>query len=133
MATWMELVDLVRSSYEIDDESPDMIKMVFSTGEAGDLRSQLVFLWRQTLMEGTEEWVQIESPFAQVGSVDLRQALQEVGRIVCGGAAIQDDLVVIRHSVPLTNLDLNEFERPLHLVTTTADDLEKKLVGGDTY
>ncbi|HEX5495838.1 MAG TPA: hypothetical protein VFX70_14805 [Mycobacteriales bacterium] len=130
MASWPELVGYVRSNYKIADESPNMIKMIFNTE---GLRSQIVFLWRQQLMNGTEEWVQIESPFGDAGSVDLGQALREVGDVVCGGAAVTDDVVLLRHSVPLANLDINEFERPLILVTATADKLEKTLVGGDTY
>lgn len=130
MASWPELVNYVRSNYKVADAKPDMIKMIFSTG---GLRSQVVLLWRQRLMDGAEEWVQIESPVGPVDGMDLRRVLQEVGDMVCGGAAIVGDLLLIRHSVPLANLDINEFERPLDLVTLTADELEKKLVGGDTY
>lgn len=130
MASWSELVSYVRSNYKVADEAPNGIKMIFNTG---GLRSQVVFLWRQVLMNGSEEWVQIESPFGGVGSMDLRRALEAVGGKVCGGAAVDGDLVLLRHSVPLANLDINEFERPLALVTTTADELEKTLVGGDAY
>ncbi len=42
-------------------------------------------------------------------------------------------LLTIRHSVPLLNLNINEFERPLALVTTTADRFERELTGGDRY
>ncbi|SRR6266496_2054198 len=130
MATWSDLVGYVRSNYKVSDERPGMVKMVFETE---NLRSQVVLLWHHTLMDGNEEWLQIESPFAQLGSVNLQQALEEVGRTVCGGAAVVFDLVTIRHAVPLANLNINEFERPLTLVTTTADYLEQKLIGGDKY
>jgi hypothetical protein len=130
MATWSDLAGYVRSNYKIADENSRMIKMVFETG---NLRSQLVFLWRQSLMDGGEEWVQIESPIAEVGSLNPRQVLEEVGNVVCGGAAVVDGHVVLRHAVPLLNLNVNEFERPLILVTSTADHLEHKLVGSDKY
>jgi transposase-like protein len=130
MASWSELVEFVRSNHKIADEKPDSIKLIFNTG---GLRSQLVFLWRQQLMNGSEEWVQIESPVGSVDAVDPRRVLEEVGRMVCGGAAIEGDLVLVRHSVPLVNLDINEFERPLMLVTSSADALEQKLVGADTF
>jgi hypothetical protein len=130
MATWSDLVGYVRANYRVAEEKPNMLQMVFDTG---NLRSQLVFLWRQTLMGGEEEWVQIESPFAKVGSVDLQRALEEVGGVVCGGAAIDSGHLLIRHAVPLGNLNINEFERPLHLVTTTADHLERELDGSDRY
>jgi hypothetical protein len=130
MATWKDLAGYVRANYKVSDESPTSMKLVFDTG---NLRSQLVMLWYMTLGEGGEEWLQIESPFAEVGRVDLRNALEEVGRIVCGGLALIGDVVTIRHAVPLANLNINEFERPLALVTNTADRLEAKLAGGDQF
>jgi hypothetical protein len=130
MATWYDVVDYVRSNYKIADEKSNMVKLLFNTD---GLRSQVVFLWRNVLLDGEEEWLQIESPFAQLGSANLQRALEEVGRVVCGGAAVTGDHLTIRHAVPLANVDINEFERPLILVTTTADRLEKQLVGGDRY
>jgi hypothetical protein len=130
MASWIELKDYVRANYKIADEQPNMVKMIFQTG---GLRSQLVLLVRQALMDGAEEWVRIESPFGEADKVDLRRALQQVGETVCGGAGMVGDVLTIRHAVPLINLDINEFERPLHLVTSTADRLERELVGGDAF
>ena len=130
MATWADLASYVRANYKISEERPDRIKLVF---DLGDMRSQLVVLWRLTLANDTEEWVQIESPIGDVNSVDVARALKQVSSTVCGGLAQFGDLVTFRHSVPLLNLNINEFERPLLLVTATADDLERSLVGGDSY
>jgi hypothetical protein len=41
--------------------------------------------------------------------------------------------LIYRHAVPLANLDVNEFERPLELVTLAADRLEHSISGGDVY
>jgi hypothetical protein len=120
----------VHSNYKIADERPNLIKLIFDTG---DLRSQIVLLTRETLMDGEEEWVTISSPVAALGSLNLEEFLREVGDIVCGGAALEGDVLVIKHAAPLVNLDVNEFERPLRLVTMTADALEKKFVGSDKY
>jgi hypothetical protein len=130
MASWTELTEYVRANYKIADEKPNLLKMIFRTD---GLRSQVVFLMRDTLMDGVEEWVRIESPFADSDKVDLRRALEQIGQTVCGGAGMVGDVVTFRHAVPLVNLDVNEFERPLHLVITTADRLERELVGGDEY
>jgi hypothetical protein len=130
MATWADLTSYVRSRYKISEERPNLIKLVFETG---NLRSQAVLLWHLTLSDGAEEWVQIESSFGELGSVNLAQALQEIGDTVCGGMAVMGDLVTFRHAVPLLNLNINEFERPLALVTSTADHLEHILTGGDRY
>jgi 5-carboxymethyl-2-hydroxymuconate isomerase len=127
MATWADLTSYVRSRYKISEERPNLIKLVFETG---NLRSQAVLLWHLTLSDGAEEWVQIESSFGELGSVNLAQALQEIGNTVCGGMAVMGDLVTFRHAVPLLNLNINEFERPLALVTSTADHLEHILTAG---
>jgi hypothetical protein len=130
MTTWQELTGYVRANYKIADEQPEMMKIIFETE---GLRSQVVLLARQVLMDGAEEWLQIMSPFADVQTVDLKKALADVGNVVCGGAALIENLLFIRHAVPLLNLNINEFERPLLLVTVTADRLERELVGGDKY
>jgi hypothetical protein len=129
MASWNDLSAYVHRTYKIADENDNMIKLVFETG---NLRSQVVVLWHLTLAGG-EEWVQIESPFAELGSVNLGQALQHVGQTVCGGMALLGNMVTFRHSLPLDNLNINEFESPLILVTKTADELENALVGGDKF
>jgi hypothetical protein len=130
MTTWNSLAEYVRSHYRITDEGPNTIKLIFETG---DLRSQVVFLWRQLLLDGTEEWLQIESPVGRVDSMNLRAVLDEVGAMVCGGAAVMDGVLFIRQAMPIANLDINELERPLRLVTTSADVLERKFVGGDEF
>jgi len=130
MTTWNDLTLFVKNKYKISDEQPNMIKLIFETG---GMRSQVVILWHMTLANGSEEWVQIESPFGELGSIDLAQALQAVGNTVCGGMALFGNMVTFRHSLPLENLNINEFESPLALVTTTADQFEKTLVGGDKF
>ena len=131
MATWTDLLAYVRSHYTVAEEEAGWIKMIFDVGE---LRSQVVFLQRHALMDGAEEWLVIESPFGELGEVDLPRVLGEVGQTVVGGMAlVAGHILTVRHAVPLENLNINEFERPLALVTTTADRLERNFVGGDEY
>lgn len=112
MARWSDLVNYVRSNYKIADEGNGMLKLVFGLG---DNRSQIVFLWHQMLQDRTEEWVQIESPFAEIGQVSLHKALEAAGNKVCGGAIASGNHLFFRHAVPLADMSLNEFERPLNL------------------
>ncbi|HKD97744.1 MAG TPA: hypothetical protein VKB69_09090 [Micromonosporaceae bacterium] len=130
MATWADVVGYVHSNYRVSDERPNMIKLVF---EVGGLRTQVVFVWHLALMDGTEEWIQIESPFGELGQVDVAAALQKVSETVCGGLALYNNTVTFRHAVPLANMNINEFERPLTLVTSTADQFERSLTGGDQF
>jgi hypothetical protein len=130
MTTWSTLTEYVRSHYKVSDEEPSSMKLVF---DLGDMRSQVVFLWRMSLLDGEEDWVQIESPFGRLDSINLRAAIDSMGKTVCGGIASWRELVTVRHSMPLLNLDINEFVRPLILVTSTADRLERQFQGGDEF
>lgn len=130
MATWSALTEYVRANYKISEETPNSLKLIF---DLGNLRSQVVFLWRMSLLDNTEEWVQIESPFGRLGSVDLNGAVRALDETVCGGIGVMGEFVTVRHAAPLLNLDINELERPLVLVTAMADNLERQFQGGDDF
>jgi hypothetical protein len=130
MATWQQLKQYVYEKYVVSDDIAVGLKLEF---EGLGNRTQLVFITHQQLMEGAEDWVTIESPVGRMEQVDIDRALVEAGKLVCGGlgAALADPtILVLRHAVPLENLDLNEFERPLQLVIGTADAFEFELTGG---
>jgi len=52
MANWASLVDYVNRNYKIADQNDTMVKLIFNTG---DLRSQVIFVWKSSLMNGAEE------------------------------------------------------------------------------
>lgn len=131
MATWDQLRSYIHANYKATDVSPRAIEMVFSTS-AG--RSQVTYV---TSLEGPngEHWASIDSAIGREDSIDLRQALRLVEDVVCGGLAHLlvrgEDLVSIRHAVPLEHLDAPEFDGPLHMVSGAADEFERLLTGGD--
>lgn len=138
MATWNDLKTYIRNNYKVADERENAIKLIF---DVGGLRSQVVLIWHVPLQGSNDDWIQIESPIGELGQIDLAAALHHVGGTVVGGLAlaVSDNpsgpppLVTFRHSVPLDDLSINEFEAPLALVTSTADRLEQALTGGDTF
>jgi hypothetical protein len=137
VATWAELVGFIRHEYEIIGDEPDEVRILvrYRTDEDDEQsgRSQMVVVARE-ILDRREEWVQIASPFAHVHEVDLRAVLEEVGNTtVVGGVAILGDYVVLRHSLPLINLDINEFVDPLELVTGSAEMLERQFIGRDNF
>jgi hypothetical protein len=86
------------------------------------------------ILDQREDWVQIATPFARHEEVDLLEVLTEVGEaIVVGGLAVMGEHVVLRHSLPLINLDINEFTDPLELVAGAAELLEQQFTGRDDY
>ncbi|SHF03930.1 type III secretion system chaperone family protein [Streptoalloteichus hindustanus] len=130
MASWDDLVRFVYEEYTVVAATEGEVRVLV---EFEDERSQLVVLSREVL-DRRHEWVQIASPCGLVANVDLVGLLEEIGSAtVAGGAAIMGDHVVVRHSLPLENLDLNEFVDPMSLVAGTADQLEEQFAGGDAF
>ncbi|GAA3875568.1 hypothetical protein GCM10022243_45610 [Saccharothrix violaceirubra] len=135
MATWGDLAEYVRQTYEVISQGQDEIRILFDFEhfDEDDERTQVVILAREVL-DKQHEWVQIASPVGLAARVDLRALLVEVGEssIACG-AAIMGDHVVLRHSLPLADLDIHEFVDPLTLLAGTADRIEEQFFGGDDY
>lgn len=133
MATWGDLVAYVRQEYRVVRDEPDeiRIRLLFGDGITTEQRGQVMVIAHE-ILDQREDWVQIATPFARHDEVDLLDVLTEVGEtIVVGGLAVMGEHLVLRHSLPLVNLDINEFIDPLTLVADTADRLEEKFVGGD--
>ena len=130
MATWEDLLAFIRTEYRIVEDTGDEVRVMV---EYEDGRSQVIVLCREVL-DNREEWVQVASVCGLVRDVDLQRLLAEIGEtsVVCG-AVIMGEHVVLRHSLPLENLDINEFTDPLTFVADTADQLEEIFFGGDGY
>jgi hypothetical protein len=131
MATWADLIQFIRTEYEVVSRTEDEIRIEF-TWEDED-RSQVMIISREVL-DRKYEWVQILTPMGLVKDVDLHRVMASIGEgSMIGGAAIMGDHVILRHSLPLENLDINEFVDPLTLIAGTADNLESEFWGGDDY
>ncbi|HVW43149.1 MAG TPA: hypothetical protein VHC18_17555 [Amycolatopsis sp.] len=135
MATWRELQTFIRQTYRVTRDEPEeiRIRLRFRRDDDEEERTQMVVIAREVL-DKREEWVQIATPFARVDDVDLRGVLDEIGHTtVVGGAVIMGDWLVLRHALPLLNLDINEFTDPLELVTAAAETLEEQITGRDDF
>jgi hypothetical protein len=135
MAAWRDLVRFIELEYDVTRREPDEVRVRLHYGgedvDDGE-RTQIVVVSREDV-EG-EEWVQIATPFARADAVDLTGVLTEIGATtVVGGAVIMGDYLVLRHSLPLVNLDINEFTEPLELIAGSAELLEEQFTGNDDY
>lgn len=130
MATWGDLVAFIRSEYKIIEDRGEELRILV---EYEDRRSQVIIICREVL-DQREEWVQVASVCGRADAVDLHQLLKELGEtsVVCG-VVIMGEHVVLRHALPLENLDINEFTDPLTFVADTADHLEEVFFGGDGW
>jgi hypothetical protein len=136
LADWGDLVTYIRHTYDVIRYEPDQvrIRVSFAKDEDDGLGRRQIMVVAHEILDGKEDWVQIATPFARVEQVDLREVLTEVGdTIVVGGVALMGEYVVLRHSLPLINLDINEFADPLDLVASGAEQLERRFTGRDDY
>jgi S1-C subfamily serine protease len=135
MAAWPELVRFIELEYDVTRREPDEIRVRVHYGGQDvddDERTQIAVVAREDV-DG-QEWVQIATPFARADDVDVAAVLSEIGATtVVGGAVIMGDYLVLRHSLPLENLDINEFVEPLELVAGSAELLEEMFTGDDDY
>ena len=136
MADWGDLVAYIRHSYDVIQYKPDEVRIRVSFGSDEDdlLGRRQIMVVAHEILDQREDWVQIATPFARVEQVDLREVLTEAGNTtVVGGVVLMGDYVVLRHSLPLINLDINEFTDPLDLVASGAEQLERRFTGRDDY
>ncbi|AIJ25324.1 MULTISPECIES: hypothetical protein [Amycolatopsis] len=135
MTSWRDLATFIRQQYKVVRDEPDelRIRIRFQSDPEEEERTQIVVIAREVL-DRRDEWIQIATPFARVDEVDVVGVLAEVGHTtVVGGVVVMGEYLVLRHSLPLANLDINEFVDPLALVTSSAELLEEQLTGRDDY
>jgi hypothetical protein len=127
MASWADLRQYIQANYKISEDQDTMLHMVFNSRDG---RSQIVTV-SYARLNNEEDWVKVDSPIGKFDEVNLSEAVRRAGGLTCGAISSIGDWVTLRDSFPLENLDINEFEAPLGLITGTADELERDLVGGD--
>jgi hypothetical protein len=136
VADWGDLVAYIRQSYDVIRYEPDQVRIRVSFADDEDdlLGRRQIMVVAHEILDQREDWVQIATPFARIEQVDLQEVLTEVGdTIVVGGVVLMGDYVVLRHSLPLIHLDINEFTDPLELVASAAEQLERRFTGRDDY
>ncbi|GBU26766.1 hypothetical protein R84B8_00278 [Treponema sp. R8-4-B8] len=127
MASWDQVKNFIRSNYKVQNDEGDFFKMVF---DLSNDRTQMVFVQKvQTKQNGI--WIQISSPVGIIGQEKMNKALETLNDKVCGGLVKIGDKHFVRHCMPIDDMSLDEFAVPLTFITSSADDLEKKFVGGD--
>ncbi len=129
MATWTDLINYVRTRYEVLEQTDTWLRFRLPTeGE----RTQQVSVHHVPDADG-HEWIEISSPVGWADQIDLRRLLELAGTSVVGGAAVVDGVALFRHGVPLEDMSLLEFERPFQLVVARADEFERQLTGADRF
>jgi hypothetical protein len=129
MATWETLRQYIASNYVIAAQDPMSVRLVFDLGNG---RSQNVMVVGH--MEAGYEYVVIWTLVCHESQISLRDALLRNMHMPVGHLAMAENgAVVLRHTAPLKDLDIDEFEVPLRAVTQAGDMLEAQYTMVDQY
>lgn len=129
MTNWQVLRDHIKANYVLKDDAADVVATVVDL-DAG--RKQAVYIRR--LFLGEAEWAEISTPVCVESDIPAREALERNSELVVGGLALlRSGTVMYRHSFPLKDLDIDEFEIPFRVIASEGDRLEQELTGLDTF
>lgn len=129
MATWETLRNHIKSNYKVSKDELTILSLEFNVGGG---RTQVVVVAKEML--GDYEWAQIGTPVCTEADLNPRDALLRNWGFVVGALAMMDNGTIwFRHSLPLKDLDVDEFEVPFHLIVTFGDALEQELTGADKF
>lgn len=130
MSIWAGVINFVRTRYEVLEERDGWLRFRVDTGNG---RVQQVSVHHLPDHDGAE-WVEISSPVGWADKIDLRRLLELAGGEAVGGAAVVDGVALLKHTIPLVDLNLrNEFEHPLNSLVARADAFEHELTRADEF
>ncbi len=129
MATWIDLIDFVRTRYEVLEQTDSWVRFNLPTK---DDRTQQVSVHHVVGPDG-HRWISISSPVGWADKIDLRRLLELAGTSVVGGAAVVDGVALFQHAVPLDEVSVLDLDRPFRLVMERADEYEHELTGDDQF
>ena len=130
MTIWTDVINYVRVRYEVLEDRGEWLRFRLDT--AGG-RSQQVTVHHLPDADGAE-WAEISSAVGWADKIDLRRLLDLAGSSTVGGAAVVDGVALIKHTVPLLSMQIqDEFERPLRAVAAKADAFERELSQSDEF
>ena len=130
MTIWTDVINYVRVRYEILEERGEWLR--FRLDMPGG-RGQQVTVHHLPDHDGAE-WAEISSAVGWADKIDLRRLLELAGSSSVGGAAVVDGVALIKHTVPLFSMQIQEeFERPLRSIATKADAFERELSQSDEF
>ena len=125
MPTWAEVQEYARSKYKLADDRENSFKLVF---EYETRRLQAVIISKFEAMN--REWCDFASAACKLNQMAPEVALRKNYQFAVGGRALDGDIYIVRYSVHMGTMDIEEFELPLHVVANTADKLEQEFAGG---
>ena len=129
MATWNDLRQYIYSQYQVTQEAPGVIRLMFSLGNG---RTQNVLVSGK--QAGAFEYFVIWTPICHESQISARDAMVRNATMSIGALGLMPDgTVILRWSAPLKDLDPDEFDVPLKGLVMAGDMLEQEFTGADRF
>mgnify|MGYP000361717694 CR=1 FL=1 len=128
MPSWPEIQEYARSKYKLAEDNENSFKLVF---EYQTKRLQAVIISKFEAIN--REWCDFASACAKIDQLNPEVALRKNLQFAVGALALDRDIYVIRYTVQMATMDMEEFELPLHVVASTADKIEQEFTAGDQF
>jgi hypothetical protein len=129
MATWESLRQYIYSRYQVMEEQPGVLRMMFDVGGG---RTQNVLVSGKNV--GAFEYMVIWTPICHESQISARDALVRNANMPIGSLGLAPDgTIILRHSAPLKDLEPDEFDVPLQAITQGGDMLERELAVADRF
>lgn len=128
MATWVDIQQHLRSRYKLAVDEENLAALDFEC-EGG--RAQRILISSFPAMG--KKWVLFRSRVCEQSRLNPVEALRKNSDFAVGFLAISENHYEIVYTAQLNTLDIDELELPLHVLSETADRLEKELTGSDRW
>lgn len=123
MATWAEVQEQVRRSFQLDRDDADEFALTI-TRQSGGAREQRVMIRRYTAWD--REMIEFRSAFGELGDLDPVALLAESLHLPLGGIALHGRFLVIVHRECLDPMTVEGVLFLLSRISLVADELEEK-------
>lgn len=134
MATYREFEAFVKANYPVRKNPKDAPKgfMCLEVPCPND-RSHVVFVHPGAKIDKFGEFADVVAMFGSLSGSKLDKALEAAMAMPLGGLVKIHDVLALRHSIPLADIDESEIRKALLFTAMSADILEAKFVGGDKF
>nr|CEL20742.1 hypothetical protein [Kibdelosporangium sp. MJ126-NF4]CTQ89655.1 hypothetical protein [Kibdelosporangium sp. MJ126-NF4] len=123
------MINYVRIRYEVLEENDDWLRFVLDTD--GDRRQQ-VSVHHVPGDKGAS--LELSSPVGWADKIDMGKLRDLAGAESVGDVEVVDGVALLRHVVPVTDLNVGEdFEPALKQIVANADRFERELAGTDHF
>ena len=128
MTTWSQVQETMRSTYALEDDTPDMMSMVWSYDDG---RSQKIIIRKYAAFG--REMVEFKSPFARKSDVDPLAMLRKNSELPLATIALSGDVYIVVYNAMLEHLHMGDFTLYVSRVAAVADTLEEKYAQRDDF